>query len=127
MSGQWSDPHGYWGGPAGQGGNPGYPPPGYGDSAWASNPYPYGPPPAAPRGSSIIALILAILMSVSCCVSSVVGIVFAAMAMGEKFDPERSERLTRYAWISNIVHFCVIGLFIVFIAVMIFLDETGQL
>ncbi|GAB2508038.1 hypothetical protein [Nocardiopsis aegyptia] len=102
------------------------PPPGphggYGDPSTggysAHGPYgPYGaygggyPPPYSPypptgempsQGSMIGALVMAIILMVTCCGTvSVIGIVFAAMALGEKHDAEVAAKYTRYAWTSN--------------------------
>ncbi|MFE3459991.1 hypothetical protein ACFXKD_20795 [Nocardiopsis aegyptia] len=92
---------------------------GYGDHATggyaAHGPYgAYGggyPPPHEPyrptgempsQGSMIGALVMAIILMVTCCGTvSVVGIVFAAMALGEKYDADVAAKYTRYAWTSN--------------------------
>ncbi|RCV57415.1 hypothetical protein DEF24_15325 [Marinitenerispora sediminis] len=48
-------------------------------------------------------MIVAILTTIACCTTNILGIVFAAMAMGDR-EPERTEQLARWAWISNIIH-----------------------
>lgn len=134
MSNQWPGPGDYWGQ---QPGNGGYgPPPG---DPWGggqpSGPYgaaqgPYGgyPPPGGgypqpgqsppAKGSAIAALIVAILTVVLCCATNIIGIVFAAIAIGNDRSHEDIEKFTRYAWIANIVHVSLVVLGFLFIVVL---------
>ncbi|PSK99667.1 hypothetical protein CLV63_103394 [Murinocardiopsis flavida] len=94
--GQPSGPYGSAQGPYG-----GYPPPGGGYPPPGGGGYPQSPPA---KGSAIAALIVAILTVVLCCATNIIGIVFAAIAIGNDRSPEEMEKFTRYAWIANIVH-----------------------
>ncbi|WP_201294672.1 MULTISPECIES: DUF4190 domain-containing protein [unclassified Nocardiopsis] len=60
----------------------------------------YGPPPH--QGGAIAALVVSILMVLSCCaLPSIGGIVFASMALSSASDPEKAGRDVRNAWIAN--------------------------
>ena len=92
-------PTGGYGAPAGYGAQPG----GYGEPAPA---YGYAVEPyreAAPnQTSAILALVVSILLVVTCCGAlGVVGLVFSALSMTEKTDPDKARRHLRYAWIAN--------------------------
>ena len=126
--------------PAHPGGYPvvgGYPaPPGaYAlESGHAMQPYPQYPPyppyPPYPGGeatptSAITALVVSILMVATCCgVLGVVGLVFSALAVTEKRDPEKIRRFTRNAWISNGVVLGLMLLCIVYVVIVGTLSET---
>ncbi|MFC7326458.1 hypothetical protein [Marinactinospora rubrisoli] len=123
MSNHWPGPSDYWSGSGRQpDGHPGYgnewqhPPGGY-----PPVPPPYGPPPS--RGSTITAMVVAIITTVACCTTNILGIIFAAMALGER-DPERAEQLTRWAWTSNIVH---VALLVLLISALIVMGVAGEL
>ncbi|WP_053616659.1 hypothetical protein [Nocardiopsis sp. NRRL B-16309] len=92
--------YGAYGGAYGGGYGGGYPPP--------HDPYqPTGELPS--QGSMIGALVMAILLMVTCCgLVSVVGVVFSALALGEKYDAERAAKYTRYAWISNWINLGIV-------------------
>ncbi|MFE6303607.1 DUF4190 domain-containing protein [Nocardiopsis changdeensis] len=107
--------HDPYGRPSGHyGGGPYGPAPGYG----------YTPPPPRPEheGRAITALILSCVQLVLCCgVTAIPGIVFGALALGEKYDPERGERLTKNAWLSVWINFGILGVIIVgYIALVVF-------
>lgn len=114
---------------------PGHDP--YGYPAAPSGPAPYGPAeygPAVPlyptplpradhEGSATTALILSCVQLALCCgLTAIPGIVFGAMAVGEKYDIERGARLTRNAWLSIWINFGVLALGAVLFIVMIVVD-----
>lgn len=77
----------------GSGGYGGYPPPsGYGASP---------PPPNPARNTAIAALIVNIIAATFCCgITSVGGLICAALAMGKAdTEPETARTLTMWAWI----------------------------
>ncbi|MEV2274465.1 hypothetical protein AB0I72_02660 [Nocardiopsis sp. NPDC049922] len=95
---------------AGTGGY-GPPPGGYGDPGFAApGGYPGQPYAERPSEGGIIgALVMAIILMVTCCGAfSVVGVIFAALALGEKHDPEKAARYKRYAWISNWINLGIV-------------------
>ncbi|MGW9347538.1 hypothetical protein [Nocardiopsis flavescens] len=112
----------------------GYSAPGPGPyGPYSHDSYSYGPPPGgvppfqAPpgrpehEGRAITALILSCVQLILCCgVTAVPGIVFGALAIGEKYDLERGRRMTKNAWLSVWINFGIIGFviaaYIVFIA-----------
>ncbi|WP_304452054.1 hypothetical protein [Nocardiopsis sp. YSL2] len=90
----------------------GYPPPPH-------DPYqPTGERPS--QGNMIGALVMAIILMVTCCGAvSVVGVVFSALALGEKYDYARAAKYTRYAWISNWINLGIV-LFVIVAYVLFF-------
>jgi hypothetical protein len=91
----------------------------------------YPPPPQDPyqqsgempsQGRMIGALVMAIILMVTCCGAvSVVGVVFSALALGEKYDAERAAKYTRYAWISNWINLGIVVFAIVaYILIIVF-------
>lgn len=96
----------------------GYPPP--------HDPYqPTGEMPT--QGSMIGALVMAIILMVTCCGAvSVVGVIFSALALGEKYDAERAARYTRYAWTSNwIILGILLFVIVAYILLMVFAFTTS--
>ena len=93
----------------------GYPPP--------PPPGPYQPAGEMPsQGGMIGALVMAIILMITCCGAvSVVGVVFSALALGEKYDSERAAKYTRYAWISNWINLGIVVFAIVaYILIIVF-------
>lgn len=136
MSHQYPDPGGYWdnnpgwqpadntpftnhasGGYPGQGGYGGYG--GYGGQWGYPPPYPQVPPPD--RTSTIWALVLGIFGFLACA-TNLVAIIFASIALSKDREPEEMRRFTRYAWISNGVHFGLIACLVIFFIVLIIVD-----
>jgi len=107
QSGGYGDPHAH------ASGGYGVPPGGYGTDPYA-HPHRETPPS---QTSAIVALVVSILLVVSCCgFLGVIGLVFSALSLSEKVDHEKARRQARYAWISNgvilgilAVLACVIG------------------
>ncbi|GAA3727782.1 hypothetical protein HDA32_000294 [Spinactinospora alkalitolerans] len=130
MSNQWPDPPDYWGGQPQQPGWGG----GYGQpsGAWQSGGYPqpgyppYGPPgppgPPPAKGGAITALVIAILTTVTCCTTNIIGIVFAAIALSKDKEPDEFEKFTRWAWICNFIHIGLAVAVVVFFLIMISLE-----
>ncbi|OLT29783.1 hypothetical protein BJF83_10095 [Nocardiopsis sp. CNR-923] len=95
---------------AGAGGY-GHPPGGYGTPGFAApGGYPGHPHERRPSEGGIIgALVMAIILMVTCCGAfSVIGVIFAALALGEKYDMEKQARYTRYAWVSNWINLGIV-------------------
>lgn len=130
MSYQYPDPGGYWddsrsggwqatpntGGYQGSYGGYGAQPP-YSD--------PYAAPPD--KTSTIWALVVAIVSTVLCCAyTNIIGIVFAALALGKEDTPTEMDRFTRYAWISNGIHLglAVLGI-IAYILIIVFAASSA--
>ncbi|WP_306365836.1 DUF4190 domain-containing protein [Nocardiopsis sp. CC223A] len=106
------DPYGYPAAPYG-------PAPGYGPVS------PYPVPAAKPEheGRATTALILSCVQLVLCCgLTAIPGVVFGAMALGEKYDLDRGEHLTRNAWLSVWINFGVLALGIVLFITLIATD-----
>ncbi len=116
MNSQWPDSGDFWGGRTG----PQPPSPGGGVSgapgfSWHSAPPPGLPPvppgqpphsgPPLARGNAVLALIIAIILTLTCVgVTDVIGIVLAAVALSKDQDPEEFDRYVRWAWLSNFIH-----------------------
>ena len=97
--------HGPYGPSAPYGAMPYGPVPGHGPVP------PYPSPPAGPEhgGRAVAALVLSCVQVFLCGgLTAIPGIVFSALALGEKYDPERRNRMTRNAWLSVWINF---GLF----------------
>ncbi|KUP98277.1 hypothetical protein [Thermobifida cellulosilytica] len=75
----------------------------------APPPVPSGLPPVSgpplARGNAVLALIIAIILTMTCVgVTDVIGIVLAAVALSKDQDPEEFDRYVRWAWLSNFIH-----------------------
>lgn len=78
--------------------------------------YPPAPhPPSQDTSGAVVALVVSIMLVMTCCgAPAVVGIVYSALALSEKTDPEKYRSHTRNAWISN-------GVFLGLLAVLLLL------
>lgn len=114
MNSQWPGSGDAWGDRTGpQSPNPGGGPYGAPDASWQSSAShvppqsgqpPHSSPPLA-KGNAVLALIIAIILTLTCVgVTDVIGIVLAAVALSKDQDPEEFDRYTRWAWLSNFVH-----------------------
>lgn len=81
------------------------------------------PPQQAGSGSAITALVIACVQLVLCCgVFAIPGIVFGALALGEKYDAEKAARHTRTAWVFNWANIGFVLLAALFVLVVILSD-----
>lgn len=125
MSSQWPGSGDYWGVPQQPGWDGGYSrsnnpwqPPAPPEARYPGFPPPApglapGPPPA--KGNTVLALIIAIIVTLSCCgFTNITGIVFASIALSKEQEPEELEKFTRWAWLCNFIH---IGI-LVFVVVL---------
>ncbi|UOE19290.1 hypothetical protein NI17_021545 [Thermobifida halotolerans] len=100
---------------------------------WHSFPPPDLPPPAHPgqpplsgpplaKGNAVLALIIAIILTLTCVgVTDVIGIALAAVALSKDQDPEEFDRYTRWAWLSNFIH---IGFLVLLLVLFVALDTV---
>ncbi|WP_214417114.1 DUF4190 domain-containing protein [Sphaerisporangium fuscum] len=104
-------------GQPGYGAQPGYgQPPGYGP--YQPNPYGYPAPPVddGPRTHAIIALVISIVMSLSCYVTlgGIAGVILSAIALSKaQTEPQRAKKLLPWVWISIGINVVLIVLFVV--------------
>ncbi|MET8145187.1 hypothetical protein ABZU32_33205 [Sphaerisporangium sp. NPDC005288] len=112
-------------------GQPGYGQPGYDQQYGYATPYPpYGHParPAGdgPRTHAIVALIISILLAMSCYVSlgGIAGVVLSGIALGKAdTEPDRARSLLKWGWVAIGVN---IGLVIIGVAVLIVVGVTSS-
>ncbi|CAL9521586.1 hypothetical protein SUDANB121_03866 [Nocardiopsis dassonvillei] len=89
--------------------------------------YPAAPPKADHEGRAVTALILSCVQLVLCCgLTAIPGVVFGALALGEKYDTERGARMTRNAWLSVWINFGILALGAVLLIVVIALDIASS-
>ncbi|PDP85490.1 hypothetical protein CQJ94_22210 [Glycomyces fuscus] len=63
---------------------------------------------------------VSLVLVMTCCgFLGIVGTVFSARALSERADPERYQRYTRIAWVSNGVILGLLALFLTFIVVAV--------
>lgn len=94
---------------------PGFPPP-----PPAGEPSFPGPPLA--KGNAVLALIIAIILTLTCVgITDVIGIVLAAVALSKDEDPEEFDRYVRWAWLSNFIH---LGFLILLLVLFIMLSTV---
>lgn len=127
MSSQWPGSGDYWGDPHqpqqpgrdggyGRPGGPWQPPAPQVPPHPGFLPQPPGVPPGPPpaKGNTVLALIIAIIVTLSCCgFTNIIGIVFASVALSKEQEPEDFEKYTRWAWLSNFVHIGILVLIVV--------------
>ncbi|WP_435112794.1 hypothetical protein [Nocardiopsis synnemataformans] len=108
-------------GALGSGYGPGQPHPG--------GPYPGGGYPGGPyreqrsASSAITALVVSLVLVLTCCgFLGIVGTVFSALAISEKSDPDKYQRYTRVAWISNGVILALVALILTYIVIAVASD-----
>jgi hypothetical protein len=79
-----------------------------------------GPPLA--KGNAVLALIIAIILTLTCVgITDVIGIVLAAVALSKDEDPEEFDRYVRWAWLSNFIH---LGFLILLLVLFIMLSTV---
>ncbi|MEV7965496.1 hypothetical protein AB0O34_05875 [Sphaerisporangium sp. NPDC088356] len=116
-------------------GQPGYGQPGYGQPAYGqpgygqqyNQPYGYPPRPASdgPRTHAIVALVISLVMALSCYVSlgGIAGAIIAGIALGKvDSEPARARSLLKWSWISIGIN---IGLLILGIATAIIFSANS--
>ncbi|WP_275412200.1 hypothetical protein [Sphaerisporangium rufum] len=112
-------------------GQHGYGQPGYGQPAGYGAPSPYGYParPAGdgPRTHAIVALVISIVLALSCYVSlgGIAGAILSGVALGKvDTEPDKARNLLKWTWISIGIN---VGLVIIGVGTMIFLGVNGYL
>lgn len=135
MNSQWPGPGNPWGdrtaSPPPH--HPGSGPPGVPGFSWHASPPPGFPPPPPvgepsfpgpplAKGNAVLALIIAIILTLTCVgITDVIGIVLAAVALSKDEDPEEFDRYVRWAWLSNFIH---LGFLILLLVLFIMLSTV---
>lgn len=110
-----------------------YAQPGYGPAPYQQPGQPYGPPPGypppneGPRTHAIVALVIGIVLALSCYVTpgGIAAAILAGQAMQKAaYEPLKAKKLLKWAWTAIGIN---VGLWVLFIVTMLTLAATGVL
>lgn len=108
-------------------GQPGYGSP-YGQPGYGQPPYGYPPQPAGPRTHAIVALVISLVLALSCYITlgGIAGAILSGIALSKvDTEPDTARRLLKWTWISigiNVVLFILGMIALVWAGVNGYLD-----